>query len=129
MKGHAHFKAFEALSDEEMIPGVKDALRPQLSLLKMGAMQHHLAVHGESCQDRPSVFGFLQIYVENADQSTTVPWFVTPPTIRLALHGTGHTAIPLEFGEFPPEWALPHSIDTLLLCVFSFLFWIECRRD
>ena len=115
MKGHAHFTAFEAMKDEEMIPGVKDALRPQLSLLKMGALENHLWVHGLRCQDTPSVFGFLQVYVENADQSTTIPWFVTPATIRCALYGVKHTDIPSEFGDLPEELCTPFSIDALLL--------------
>ena len=117
IKGNAHFTAFEALSDKGMIPGVKDGLRPRLELLKRGSLRNHVAGHGECCRDKPSVFGFLQIYVENADQSTTIPWFVTPATIRCALYGVKHTAIPSEFGDFPEEWCTPFSIEAILLYV------------
>ena len=120
--GHVRFKSFEALADEDMIPGTRASLRPQLSIYRQAAEKAPLSpVAGLLCRDTPAAYGFVQIHVENADQSTTIPIYISPLVISGSIHGAGLKDIAQEFGDVRSGTSkLPYPTQTLLECVYIF---------
>ena len=114
--GRVRFKSFEALADDDMLPGTRASLSPQLLPFRQFARRVPVSpLEGILCRGTPPAFGFLQIHVENADQSTTIPLYISPPMISGSIHGTGLKTVSEDFGDIRSTGPnLPHSVETLL---------------
>ena len=114
-EANVNFKSFRAISDEDLAAGTKEELRPEIELMKRNAIGYHFRKYdSKELQDKPTVFGFLQIHLPSAQHCTIFPFALTERTIRQSLKGFYNTDIPLEFLRQAPAGPLPYSVETLL---------------